>query len=120
MFKRITLIVVCAMCALLSAADWPTDGYNSKRDGWQRDEKILSKGNVAKMKVLWQLQLDNAPNEMHALFPPLIAGKVKTTSGEKQIAVQAGISDNVYGIDVAAGTVIWKKHFDYQIGRAHV
>ena len=115
MFKRITLIVVCAMCALLSAADWPTDGYNSKRDGWQRDEKILSKGNVAKMKVLWQLQLDNAPNEMHALFPPLIAGKVKTTSGEKQIAVQAGISDNVYGIDVAAGTVIWKKHFDYPV-----
>ena len=113
MFKRSTLIGICATCALLSAADWPTDGYNSKRDGWQRDEKILSKGNVGKMKILWQLQLDNAANEMHALFPPLIAGKVKTSSGEKQIAVEAGISDNVYGIDVATGKVIWKKHFEY-------
>jgi outer membrane protein assembly factor BamB len=50
---------------------------------------------------------------MHSLFPPLIADQVKTNSGVKEIAVEAGSSDNLYGIDVATGTVVWKKHFEY-------
>lgn len=112
MSKRF-LIGICAACALLWGADWPTDGYNSKRDGWQRDEHILSTANAGKLKILWQLKLDNAANEMHSLFPPLIAEKIKTSAGVKQIAVEAGISDNLYGIDVEAGKVIWRKHFEY-------
>ncbi len=113
MRKPSILLSITAACALLYAADWPTDGYNSKRDGWQRDEHILSKTNVGKMKILWQTKLDNAANEMHSLFPTLIAGKVKTADGEKEIGITAGISDNVYAIDVSNGKVLWKKHFDY-------
>jgi outer membrane protein assembly factor BamB len=105
---------VCAGCLAAYGADWPTDGGDSKRDGWQRDEKTLSKDSVAGMKLLWKLHLDNAPRELHSLFPPLIAGDVTSSAGDKQIAVEAGSSDNLYGIDVATGALLWSKHFPYK------
>ncbi|HCC56831.1 MAG TPA: pyrrolo-quinoline quinone, partial [Solibacterales bacterium] len=107
------MIAVTAACALLPAADWPTDGGNPQRTGWQQDEKILNKDNVKNLKILWKLQLDNVPSEMHSLFPPLIIEKVTTSAGAKQIAIEAGISDNIYAIDVETGQVLWKKHFNY-------
>jgi hypothetical protein len=100
-------------CAVLSGADWLTDGGNPQRTGWQKDEKILNKDNVKGMKALWTLKLDNEPRELHSLFPPLIAGEVNTSRGPRQIAVVSGISDNVYAIDADAGTLLWKKHFPY-------
>lgn len=109
-----SLFVLAAACALLRGADWPTDGGNPQRTGWQQDETTISKENVKNLMALWKLKLDNAPREMHSLFPPLIAGQVKTSSGTKQIAVEAGSSDNLFGIDVEAGTVLWRKHFDYK------
>ena len=110
---RTVLIAAAAACALLPAADWPTDGGNPQRTGWQQDEKILNKDNVKNLKILWKLQLDNVPSEMHSLFPPLIIGQVPTSAGVKQIAIEAGISDNIYAIDVETGQVLWKKHFNY-------
>jgi outer membrane protein assembly factor BamB len=50
---------------------------------------------------------------MHSLFPALIVEKVHTSAGEKQIALVAGVSDNVFAIDVNAGTLLWQKHFPY-------
>ena len=32
--------------------------------------------------------------------------------GRSEIAVVAGVSDNIYGIDVDKGTQLWKRHFD--------
>ena len=55
------------------------------------------------MKLLWKVQTDNQPRQMHNLFPPLIAGNVSTPAGDKEIAVLAGVSDNIYGIDVETG-----------------
>jgi outer membrane protein assembly factor BamB len=119
---RISLVALGCFAAsfALLAADWPTDGGSSKRDGWQRDETILGKDNVAGIKLLWKLNLDNQPREMHSLFPPLIASDVKTSSGSKEIAVEAGSSDNLYGIDVATGTLIWSKHFPYKSEKPQV
>ncbi len=68
-------------------ADWPTDGGNSQRTNWQQDETLLSKENVANLKILWKLKFDNAPRQMHSLFPPLIVGQVNTSAGPKQIAL---------------------------------
>lgn len=106
--------ITLAAAGLSVAADWPTDGGNPQRTAWQQDETILNKSNVGNMKLLWSVKLDNVPREMHSLLPPLIAGQVKTNNGSKQIAVEAGSSDNVYAIDVASGTIMWSKHFDYQ------
>ena len=92
-------------------ADWLTDGHDSQRTNWQKDEKLLSAASVKNMKLLWKLKLDNEPRQMHSLFPPLIANQVNTSSGPKQIAIEAGVSDNIYAIDVEEGKVLWKKHF---------
>jgi outer membrane protein assembly factor BamB len=114
MRKQRLLIATTLGCgALMLGADWPTDGYNSQRTGWQQDEKILNKDNVKGLKILWKLQLDNKPQEMHSLFPPLIIEKVATAGGPKQIALEAGISDNIYAIDVETGKLLWNKHFEY-------
>lgn len=99
-------------CVLVFGAEWPTDGGNRLRTNWQPSETVLNKDNVKGMQLLWKLQLDNQPQEMHALFPPLLIEGVKTSAGVKQIALEAGISDNLYAIDVETGTVLWKKHFE--------
>lgn len=112
MQTKLAVIAICA-AGLAMAAEWPTDGGNPKRDAWQRDEKILTKANVKNLKVLWSLKLDNQPREMHSLFPALIAEKVTTAGGPRQIAIVAGSSDNIYAIDVDTGKLVWKKHFEY-------
>jgi len=110
--QRITAVLAIALGSVLAwGADWLTDGYDSKRTAWQRDEKILSVDSVKNMKLLWKLQLDNEPRQMHSLFPPLIVGSVNTPKGPKQIALETGVSDNLYAIDVEKGEVLWKKHF---------
>jgi outer membrane protein assembly factor BamB len=93
-------------------ADWLTDGGDPQRTAWQRNETILTRDTVKDMKLLWKVQTDNQPRQMHNLFPPLIAGNVSTPSGSQEIAILAGVSDNVYGIDVASGRMLWKKKFD--------
>src|SRR5215471_758759 len=110
--QRIGLAAPLALfCTTAIAADWLTDGYDVKRTAWQRDEKTLSAASVKNMKLLWKLKLDNEPRQMHSLFPPLIAERVNTGSGVKQIALATGVSDNIYAIDVETGMVLWKKHF---------
>src|SRR5437879_11138455 len=103
---------VAAPGAQTQKADWLTDGGDPQRTAWQRNETLLTKANVKNMKLLWKVQLDNQPRQMHNLFPPLIAGSVSTPRGEKEVAVVAGVSDNIYAIDVATGTLLWKTKFD--------
>ena len=99
--------------ALAQGADWLTDGGSPQRTAWQKDEHILSVDNVKNLQILWKVKLDNQSNQMHSLFPPLIVDQLRTPGGVKQVAIVAGVSDNVYGIDVETGTVLWKRHFDY-------
>jgi outer membrane protein assembly factor BamB len=93
-------------------ADWLTDGGDPQRTAWQRNETILTKNNVKDMKLLWKVKLDNQPRQMHSLFPPLIAGNVTTADGTEEIAIVAGVSDNIFAIEVDKGTLLWSKHFD--------
>lgn len=110
--RRLRVTIAIALGSVLgSGADWLTDGGNPQRTAWQRDEKILSPASVKNMKLLWKLKLDNQPREMHALFAPLIVNRVNTASGPKQIAIETGVSDNIFAIDVEKGELIWKKHF---------
>ena len=106
--KILTAILAFAVCcAALIASDWPTDGGNPQRTNWQKDETILNKNNAANLKVLWKLKLDNAPRQMHSLFPPLIISRVNTRNSVQQIALEASVSDNLYAIDVEEGEIIW-------------
>lgn len=109
--KTRAFLVLSLTCFFLRGADWLTDGGNSQRTNWQKDEHILSPTTVANTKLLWKIKLDNEPRQMHSLFPPLIVDRVTTKSGPKQIAIVAGVSDNLYAIDADKGEIIWKKHF---------
>ena len=36
----------------------------------------------------------------------------KTSDGQKQIGLVAGVSDNLFAIDLDTGNLLWSKHFD--------
>ncbi len=93
------------------AGDWLTDGKNSQRTNWQEDEKIFTPANAKDIKLLWKVKLPNETREMHNLFVPLIVDRVNTAKGPKQILIETGVSDNLFGIDAETGAVIWQKHF---------
>jgi outer membrane protein assembly factor BamB len=95
-----------------SAADWLTDGGDVMRTNWQKDEKIINTSNAKDIRLVWKIKLDNQPRQMHSLLPPLLIGRLNTSSGPKQVVIQAGVSDNLYAIDVATGELLWKRHFD--------
>ncbi len=99
-------------CVSASAADWLTDGGNPQRTAWQEDETIFTVENVHQTKLLWKIKLDNEPRQMHALLPALIAEKVATPQGTKEVALVAGVSDNLFAIDVERGELLWSKQFD--------
>ena len=93
-------------------ANWLTDGGDAARTSWQRHETLISPATVKDMRLVWKVKLDNQPREMHNLFPPLIISDLQLPGGPREVAVVAGISDNIYGIDVEKGVQIWKRHFD--------
>ncbi|MBM3756766.1 MAG: pyrrolo-quinoline quinone [Acidobacteria bacterium] len=96
----------------VSGADWLTDGGDIPRTNWQKDEKIINAANAKDIKLLWRIKLDNKARAMHNLLPPLVIGSVQTKNGPKQVVIQAGVSDNVYAIDVATGELVWKRQFE--------
>ena len=98
--------------ALLAGAEWLTDGGDSRRTAWQRDETILSGESVSGMKLLWKITLDNEPRQMHSLFPVLVAEDVETPEGPKEVALVTGVSDNLYGVDASNGELLWKRHLE--------
>ena len=93
-------------------ASWLTDGGDNQRTAWQKNETLITKDSVKNMKLMWKLQLDNKPRQMHNLFPPLLVSDVTTSQGAKDVAVVAGVSDNVYGVDIATGKLLWSRKFD--------
>jgi hypothetical protein len=105
------ILAVTQICVVAFAADWLTDGKNSQRTNWQEDEKTFTTANAKDIKLLWKIKLDNEVREMHSLFVPLIAERVNTNSGPRQILIETGVSDNTFAIEAETGNVIWKKHF---------
>jgi outer membrane protein assembly factor BamB len=112
---RIRKLLVAVM-VMSGATAWATEylmeGGDPARTGWMKDEKVFTTANVKDMKLLWQLKLDSKPREMHNLFSPLIATGVTTPEGPREIAITAGVSDDLFGIDAATGKLLWTRHFD--------
>ena len=53
------------------------------------------------MKLLWKVKVNSTPRQMHNLFAPLTVSGVTTPRGARELAIFAGISDELYAIDVA-------------------
>ncbi len=107
-------IATLALAAGVTAAasDFLTEGVDGARTGWVRDEKIFTPANVGGTKLLWKVKLESTPRAMHNLFAPLVAERVTTPQGPRELAVVAGVSDHLFGLDVATGTQIWHRKFD--------
>jgi outer membrane protein assembly factor BamB len=80
-----------------------------------RDEKIFTPGNVGSMKLLWRIQLNSTSRSMHNLFPPLIAESVMTPQGSVEVGLVAGVSDDLFAINVANGQVLWRRRFENRL-----
>jgi outer membrane protein assembly factor BamB len=94
------------------ATDFLTEGVDIGRTGWVKDEKIFSPANVGSTQLLWKIKLDSKPRAMHNLFAPLIAEHAATPQGPRELAIVAGVMDELFGIDVASGQQLWHRHFD--------
>ena len=46
-------------------ANWLTDGGDSQRTSWQRNEKLIGKATAKDIELLWTLQTDNQPRQLH-------------------------------------------------------
>jgi len=112
MRKPLVAALMLAMSASVWAAEYLMEGVDPARTGWMKDEKVFTTANVGSSKLLWKVKLDSAPREMHNLFSPLIAEGVTTAQGPKEIALVAGVSDDLFALDAATGQTIWKRHFD--------
>jgi outer membrane protein assembly factor BamB len=110
MRKLLAIAVVCTTSTLW-ASDFLTEGVDNARTGWVKDEKVFTTGNVGNMKLLWKMTLESTPRAMHNLFAPLIAERVTTPQGTRELAVVAGITDDLFGIDVATGQQLWHRRF---------
>jgi len=99
---------------VLGAGDWRTYSGDAQRTGWAKAEKTLSKQNVGNLKVEWTAQLDNEPIEMWNLTAPVVIPYNYTPQGVRDIAVVAGSSDTIYGIDIENGKILWKKKFSHE------
>ncbi len=93
------------------AGQWPTFGFDPQRSGWAKTENTLSVGNVSKLKLEWSLKLDNQALEYNALTAPLVAERVITPEGFKDIVFTAGSQDRVFAIDADSGKLLWSKTF---------
>jgi outer membrane protein assembly factor BamB len=105
------IAAILASAALLRAADWTTFGGDPQRDGWAREESVLSRENVKDLKLAWKIQLDNGAKELNSLTAPLVVEKLVTPRGFKDAVIVAGASDTVFAIDTDNGKVLWQKKF---------
>jgi outer membrane protein assembly factor BamB len=111
-FRKLAVAALFLSGVTLGASDFLTEGVDSARTGWVKDEKIFTTANVGSMRLLWKVRLDSAPRAMHNLFAPLVAESVTTTRGTREMAVVAGVSDDLFGIDVATGEQVWHRRWD--------
>jgi outer membrane protein assembly factor BamB len=109
---RVGAVLLLLSGATMGATDFLTEGVDKERTGWVRDEKIFTKANVGSSKLLWKLKVESTPRAMHNLYAPLIAQRVTTAQGTREIGLLAGVSDDLWGIDIATGKQIWHRKFD--------
>jgi outer membrane protein assembly factor BamB len=101
--------------AAVAATDILLEGVDTARTGWVRDEKIFTLANVAATKLIWRVQLNSTSRSMHNLFPPLIAQNVQTPQGTREVGLVAGVTDDLFAVNLENGQVIWRRRFENRL-----
>ena len=108
---RLAVLLVLAGVSVYGA-DYLSEGIDSGRTGWLKDEKIFNTTNVQKMRLLWKTKVNSTARQMHNMFAPLTVAGVSTVRGARELAIFAGISDELFAFDAATGEMLWEKKFD--------
>jgi outer membrane protein assembly factor BamB len=98
-------------CGTVRAGDWLMFGGDPQRTGWAREEKLLTRESVPKLKLEWKLKLPNVQKELTALTVPVVVQQVITPKGFMELVYVAGSSDNVFAIDADTGKIFWERQF---------
>jgi len=110
--KWLVASAVVAATVSLSAVDYLTEGVDNARTGWLKNEKVFTTTNVRGMRLLWKIKAESTPRQMHNLFAPLIKEGVQTARGPMELAIFAGISDELFAYEVSSGDLVWQRKFD--------
>jgi len=99
----------------LNAADWPTFAHDPQRTGWAWEETALTPQNVAELELKWKVRVDNDAKFLSALTAPVVAAGVSTAQGPKTLVYVAGVSNNLFALNAADGSVVWSRTFDSRV-----
>jgi outer membrane protein assembly factor BamB len=110
--RRCALAAVALAGVSLYGADYLTEGVDNGRTGWLKNEKTFNTANVRNMRLLWKTKADSTPRQMHNLFAPLVKEGVQTARGPMELAIFAGISDEIFAYDANHGELVWQRKFD--------
>src|SRR6185295_9085540 len=108
---RVLGILVPLAALWLQASERMTFGGSPQRDGWAKQEKIITKDALKNFGLQWKLHVDNEPKELSSLTAAVIVEDVYTARGVKDVLVVGGSSDNLYAIDADLGRLMWQKKF---------
>lgn len=107
---RLLLALPPLACALIWAADWPTQSGSPQREGWAKSERILSRNNVADLRILYHVEPQgSAPLSLSA---PIVDGNLITYKGFKEMLVFSANSNRLFSVDADLNKLIWQSHFD--------
>src|SRR5580692_11589635 len=106
MIMRSKILILFLVALVVQAGQWITFGGNPQRDGWARDETILTRANVKDMKLIWKLQINSPLKEMNSLTAPVVVENVLTAQGHKDIVIVAGGADTVDAVDIDTGRLL--------------
>ncbi len=94
---------------LALASDWTMFDGDPQRTGWAKDETEITRDNVKKLKLLWQVKLDNEPSGLGSLTAPITVSKVIHNSNFMDLAIVGGTSDKLFAIDIDSGKLFWQR-----------
>lgn len=113
--RRSAALLCLLMCATGWSADWPTFGHDPQRSGWAVGEDSLNVQNVAGLKLLWKTRIKNEPRSLAALTAPVVAEKITTPTGIRNLVYVAGSADNLNALDARTGELVWTHNFDSHV-----
>lgn len=89
--------------------DWLTIGGDAQRTASMRTDPQISveKVQAGAIQALWKIKLNGTPT------PPVVASRLITYKGFKDLLYVATGADNVYSIDHAVGKIFWETHLPY-------
>jgi hypothetical protein len=67
--RHALLAAVICSTATAFASDYITHGVDPGRTGWIKDEKVFTKANVGKMKLLWKVKLERDAQPFQPAHP---------------------------------------------------